>query len=213
MGTRTVIASVTVSLDGCSAGPGGDLTGLVEQAGSPETVAWFEGVFRGASTALMGRTNYEGFYGYWPAMARDPQSSPRGRDLAVWLDEVEKVVFSRTLTQATWSNARIAEREPAEEVTALRAAEGRDILILNSASIIRALLAADLVDEMRLILVPVVVGGGLRIFVERAAAFGVAPRLVGKPARRHARAAVPPPAVTVVSGRRPGRRRCGRSPR
>ena len=166
MGTRTVIASVTVSLDGCSAGPGGDLTGLVEQAGSPETVAWFEGVFRGASTTLMGRTNYEGFYGYWPAMARDPQSSPRGRDLAVWLDEVEKVVFSRTLTEAEWSNARIAERGPAEEVTALKAAEGRDILILNSASIIRALLDADLVDEMRLILVPVVVGGGLRIFVD-----------------------------------------------
>ncbi len=80
---------------GFSAGPGGDLTGLVEQAGSPETMAWFEGVFRGASTALMGRTNYEGFYGYWPAVARDPESSPRGRDLAVWLDEVEKVVFSR----------------------------------------------------------------------------------------------------------------------
>ena len=166
MGTRTVIASVTVSLDGCSAGPGGDLTGLVEQAGSPATVAWFEGVFRGASTTLMGRTNYEGFYGYWPAMARDPQSSPRGRDLAVWLDEVEKVVFSRTLTEAAWSNARIAERGPAEEVAALKAAEGRDILILNSASIIRALLDADLVDEMRLILVPVVVGGGLRIFVD-----------------------------------------------
>jgi len=166
MGTRTVIASVTVSLDGCSAGPGGDLTGLVEHAGSPATVAWFEGVFRGASTTLMGRTNYEGFYGYWPAMARDPASSPRGRDLAVWLDEVEKVVFSRTLTEAAWSNARIAERGPAEEVAALKAAEGRDILILNSASIIRALLDADLVDEMRLILVPVVVGGGLRIFVD-----------------------------------------------
>ena len=166
MGTRTVIASVTVSLDGFSAGPGGDLTGLVEQAGSPETMAWFEGVFRGASTALMGRTNYEGFHGYWPPVARDPESSPRGRDLAIWLDEVEKVVFSRTLTQAEWSNARIADREPADEVAALKAAEGRDILIVNSASIIRALLDADLVDEMRLILVPVVVGGGLRIFAD-----------------------------------------------
>jgi dihydrofolate reductase len=164
MGTRTVIASVTVSLDGCSAGPGGDLTGLVEQAGAPETMAWFAGVYSGANTALMGRTNYEGFYGYWPPVARDPESSPRGRDLALWLDEVEKIVFSRTLTEAEWSNARIADREPADEVAALKAAEGRDIMILNSASIIRALLDADLVDEMRLILVPVVLGGGLRIF-------------------------------------------------
>jgi dihydrofolate reductase len=112
----------------------------------------------------MGRTNYEGFHGYWPPVARDPESSPRGRDLAVWLDEVEKVVFSRTLTEAEWSNARIADREPPDEVAALKAVEGRDILVLNSASIIRALLGADLVDEMRLNLVPLVLGGGLRIF-------------------------------------------------
>jgi dihydrofolate reductase len=138
----------------------------VEQAGSPETMAWFAGVFSGASTALMGRTNYEGFHRYWPAVARDPESSPRGRDLAVWLDEVEKVVFSRTLAQATWSNARIADREPADEVAALKGAEGRDILILNSASIIRALLDAELVDEMRLILVPLLVGDGLRLFAD-----------------------------------------------
>jgi dihydrofolate reductase len=164
MGTRTVIASVSVSLDGCSAGPEGELTGLVESAGAPESMAWFEGVFRGSSTALMGRTNYEGFHGYWPAVARDPEASPRGRDLAVWLDEVEKVVFSSTLTDAEWANARIAAREPADEVAALKAAEGRDILILNSASIIRALLEADLVDELRLRLCPVVMGGGLRIF-------------------------------------------------
>ena len=163
---RTVIASVTISLDGCSAGPGGDLTGMTEQAGSPETMSWFTGVYRNVSTALMGRTNYEGFHGYWPPVARDPGSSPRGRDLAVWLDEVEKVVFSRTVTEATWSNARIAEREPAEEVRALKAAEGTDILIVNSASIIHALLQADLVDELRLNLVPLVWGGGLRIFSE-----------------------------------------------
>ena len=161
---RTVIASVTISLDGCSAGPGDDMTGMTEHAGAPETMSWFTGVYRNVSTALMGRTNYEGFHGYWPPVARDPEASPRGRDLAVWLDEVEKVVFSRTLTEAEWRNARIAEREPAEEVRALKAAGGRDILIVNSASIIHALLAADLVDELRLMMVPLVWGGGLRVF-------------------------------------------------
>jgi len=161
---RTVIASVTISLDGCSAGPGGDLTGMTEHAGAPETMSWFTGVYRNVDTALMGRINYEGFHGYWPPVARDPATSPRGRDLAVWLDEVEKVVFSRTLTEATWSNARVAAREPADEVAALKGAEGRDILVVNSASIIQALLRADLVDEMRLMVVPLVWGGGLRIF-------------------------------------------------
>jgi dihydrofolate reductase len=161
---RTVIASVTISIDGCSAGPDGDMTGMTEHAGAPETMSWFTGVYRNVSTALMGRTNYEGFHGYWPPVARDPEASPRGRDLAIWLDEVEKVVFSRTLTDAEWQNARIAERAPAEEVAALKREEGRDILIVNSASIIHALLRADLVDELRLMMVPLVWGGGLRIF-------------------------------------------------
>ena len=161
---RTVIASVTISVDGCSAGPGGDMTGMTEHAGAPETMSWFTGVYRNVSTALMGRTNYEGFHGYWPPVARDPETSPRGRDLAIWLDEVEKVVFSRTLTEAEWRNARIARREPAEEVAALKREDGRDMMVVNSASIIHALLAADLVDELRLMMVPLVWGGGLRIF-------------------------------------------------
>ncbi len=165
-GGRKVIASVTVSLDGFSAGPGGDLSGLVEHAGSEQTSAWFEGVYRGADTALMGRVNYEGFHGYWPAVARDPESSPRGRDLARWLDDVEKVVFSRTLATAEWQNARLAERELEDEVRALSASPGRDIIVLNSASVIRALLAAHLVDELRLILAPIVMGSGLRLFSE-----------------------------------------------
>jgi dihydrofolate reductase len=166
MGTRTVIASVTVSLDGYSAGPGGDLSGLVDHAAREQTSAWFEGVYRAADTALMGRVNYEGFHGYWPAVARDPQASPRSRDLARWLDEVEKVVFSRTLSAADWQNARIAERGLEDEVRALAAQPGRDIIVLNSASVIRTLLAADLVDELRLILVPLVLGSGLRLFAE-----------------------------------------------
>jgi len=161
---RTVIASVTISVDGCSAGPDGDMTGMTEHAGAPETMSWFTGVYRNVSTALMGRTNYEGFHGYWPPVARDPETSPRGRDLAIWLDEVEKVVFSRTLTEAEWGNARIARREPAEEVAALKREDGRDMMVVNSASIIHALLAADLVDELRLMMVPLVWGGGLRIF-------------------------------------------------
>jgi dihydrofolate reductase len=161
---RTVIASVTISLDGCSAGPHDDMTGMTEHAGAPETMSWFTGVYRNVSTALMGRTNYEGFHGYWPPVARDPETSPRGRDLAIWLDEVEKVVFSHTLTEAEWSNARIARREPAEEVAALKREEGRDIMVVNSASIIHALLRADLVDELRLMVVPLVWGSGLRIF-------------------------------------------------
>jgi dihydrofolate reductase len=162
---RTVIAQANVTMDGMTAGPDGDLSWLIEHAAHPQMSAYAEGIWRGASTAVMGRTNYEGFHGYWPPVAADPEAAPRDRAVASWLDEVEKVVFSRTLEEATWRNARVA-RDVEAEVRALKRAPGRDILVLNSASIIQALLRADLLDELRLNLLPAVAGGGLRLLDE-----------------------------------------------
>jgi dihydrofolate reductase len=162
---RKVAAWVTLSLDGFAAGPGNDMRFLAEHAGHEQMMEHSEGIWRGVSTALMGRTNYEGFVGYWPPVARDPNSRPRDRDLAIWLDNVEKVVFSRTLKEATWQNARVSS-DLEGEVRSLKRSEGRDILVLNSASIIRALLAAELLDELHLFLVPVILGAGLRFFPE-----------------------------------------------
>jgi dihydrofolate reductase len=88
---------------------------------------------------------------------------PRTRDLGSWLDAVEKVVFSRTFETVEWENARIA-RDLEAEVKVLKEAAGRDILVLNSASIIQALLRSDLVDDIRMAIVPAMVGGGLRLF-------------------------------------------------
>lgn len=99
-------------------------------------------------------------------MADDPGAHPRDRAYARWQIDVEKVVFSRTLTEVTAANARLAKRDVAEEVAELKAEEGGDILVLSSASIIRALLAADLLDELHLQVVPVVLGGGLRFWPE-----------------------------------------------
>lgn len=162
---RTVIAQANVTMDGMTAGPEGDLSWLIEHAVTPQMVAYAEGIWRGATTAVMGRTNYEGFQGYWPPVADDPDAAPRDRALATWIDTVEKVVFSRTLEEATWQNSRVA-REVEPEIRALKAAEGGDILVLNSASIIQALLKADLLDELRINVLPAIVGGGLRLLTE-----------------------------------------------
>jgi dihydrofolate reductase len=160
---RTVIAQATVTIDGMTAGPDADLSFLFPHVESEQMSAYSEGTWRGASTAVMGRTNYEGFHGYWPPVAADPDSPPRARALAAWLDTVEKVVFSRTLEAAPWQNSRVA-REVEPEIRALKQAPGQDILVLNSASIIQELLRVDLVDELRLHVVPTLVGGGLRLF-------------------------------------------------
>jgi dihydrofolate reductase len=164
---RRVIAWVNVSLDGYTSGPGGPEHDrwLHEHAAHEQTAAYFEGIWRGADTALMGRTNYEGFFSVWPGITRDPGTDPRTRALGQWLDSVEKVVFSRTLRAAEWQNSRIA-RDLESEVAALKKAPGRDILVVNSASIIQALLRSDLLDDIRVAVVPTLLGGGLRLFPE-----------------------------------------------
>jgi len=164
---RRVVAWVTISMDGYTSGPGGPEhdTWLYEHVRREPSAAHFEGTWRGASTVVLGRTNYEGFYSVWPAITADPDTDSRTRDLGLFLNSVEKVVVSRTLQEAGWENSRIA-RDLESEIEALRDAPGRDILVINSASVIQALLRAGLIDDLRFAVVPVLLGGGLRLFAE-----------------------------------------------
>lgn len=165
--TRTLIGNVVISLDGFTAGPDPyDMSWLGAHAVDERGRAHFAGTYHGATTALLGRRNYEGFTGYWPALADDPTAHPRDRAYARWQLDVEKVVFSRTLSEVQGPNTRLAKRELADEVAELKAAEGGDIIVLSSASIIHGLLEADLVDELHLLLAPVVLGSGLRFWPE-----------------------------------------------
>lgn len=164
---RRVVAWVTISMDGYTSGPGGPAQDawLYEHVQRASSAAHFEGIWRGASTVVVGRTNYEGFYSVWPGITADPGTDPRTRDLGIFLNTVEKVVVSRTLREAGWENSRIA-RDLESEVQALRKRPGRDILVINSASIIQALLRAGLIDDLRFVMVPVLLGGGLRLLGE-----------------------------------------------
>lgn len=163
---RRVIAFVHVSMDGFTASADGGVEWLVEHAINDQMVSSFEGIWRGADTVLLGRNNYQGFHGFWPPVADDRAAPARDRDFASWLDAVEKVVFSRTLREATWRNARVAGGDLESEVGALRKAPGRDILVLNSATLIQSLLRHHLIDELRVNVLPAVLGGGLRLFPE-----------------------------------------------
>lgn len=102
---RTVSATITLSLDGFAAGPGGDMSWLLETALHEQCASGFAGWYRGVDTVLLGRTNDEGFHGFWPAVADDPAddpaADPRSRAFSRWFDAVEKVVVSRTLDEAT----------------------------------------------------------------------------------------------------------------
>jgi len=161
---RKVVLWVGMSLDGFTSGPNENLDWLVPLATTPEPQAFFRKLRQRIDTILVGRVNYEGFHGYWPAVQNDPKASADDRDISRWLDEVPKIVFSRTLREVTWKNARLAKGAPQEEIGALKAKPGKDILIQNSTRLTQSLLALDLVDELNIMVAPVVLGSGRALF-------------------------------------------------
>lgn len=164
---RRIVAQCAVSIDGYSSGPEGPAhdAWLHQHAMNASTSEYFEGIWRGCSSALVGRNNYEGFHAVWPGITRDPASGPRTRALGQWLEEVDKAVVSTTLTEATWTNSRVF-KDPRTAVETLRSEPGTNVLVLNSASVIQSLIRENLLDDLRLSVVPVMLGGGLRLLPE-----------------------------------------------
>jgi dihydrofolate reductase len=153
-----------MSLDGFTSAANEQLDWLVPHATRPESTPIFRRLRERCDTVLVGRVNYEGYLAYWPKVKNDPKASPNDIDISRWLDDIPKIVFSHTLREVTWNNARLARGTAADEVAALKRAPGRDIIIQNSTRLAQSLLAADLVDELQIIVAPVVLGSGRALF-------------------------------------------------
>jgi dihydrofolate reductase len=111
-----------------------------------------------ADAFVTGRVTFEQFRGYWPDQADDPTG------ISAYLNRVHKYVFSATLTEPGWEPATVLSGPLREEITALKSAPGRDIVVTGSITLVHALIAAGLVDEYRLFVYPVVAGQGARLF-------------------------------------------------
>ena len=110
---------------------------------------------REVGTLLFGRATYEGMASYWTT-ATGP--------IADFMNEVPKVVFSRTLDAATWKNARLVRRDAADEVAELKRGEGKDLFVFGSAKLCDSLMRRGLFDEVRICVAPVVLGTGVPLF-------------------------------------------------
>jgi len=165
---RTVIGHIPLSLDGRVSGPGGehDMGWTVRHALTGEARAQLLRVTSPATTVLLDGQAYRGFGGFWPAVAGDEDADPRDRLFARWLNEAEKIVVSRTVTEPGWRNTRVTADDPAEVVRRLRKEEGGDIVVLASPGIIRRLLEAGELDRLSITLCPELIGAGARLFGE-----------------------------------------------
>jgi dihydrofolate reductase len=106
-------------------------------------------------TLLFGRRTYEGMAGHW--------TTATGA-VADMMNSVEKAVATRRLDEATWNNTRLLKGDAVEAVRRLKAEDGKDIYVFGSADLLASLLAAGLVDEYRVCVAPVVLGGGNPLF-------------------------------------------------
>lgn len=165
---RSVIVSEFMSLDGVVQAPGSpneDTSGGFEYGG------WHLGYFDAISQKwvvenlaraggfLLGRYTYEVLAAYWPNAGEEEQA------LAVPLNTRPKYVASTTLIDPlAWQNARVLQGDVAEAVGALKQEDGGDLQVIGSTKLVQTLFEHDLVDELRLMIDPLVLGGGKRIF-------------------------------------------------
>lgn len=165
-GHRRVVANIALSLDGRTSGPGGDhdMSWMVPHALSDQARDHMAALLPEATTALLGRKNFEGFGGFWPAVADAPDADPRDRAFSAWLNASDKVVLTSTLSETGWANTRFVDAAATEVTDELRRQPGGDILVLASGSVIKDLLAADQVDRLSITLCPEISGGGGRLF-------------------------------------------------
>lgn len=163
---RRVVTNTALSLDGHYAAPDNplDMSWVMPYAVTDVARDHLTSLWEPATTALLGRVNAEGFLGFWPTVIGAEGVDPRDEGFAKWLVGADKVVLSSTLGEAPWERTTVVGKPTAEVVADLKATEGGDILVLSSASVIKALLAADQVDRLALTVFPLFLGGGPRLF-------------------------------------------------
>ena len=155
---RTVVASEFVSLDGVMQSPEKwHLPYFDEQMGQE-----IEAAMAQTDAMLMGRVNYQEWAEFWPQ--QDPEENPA----ALHMNAVRKYVVTTTLKEPLeWNNSKLIRGENVvEEIAGLKRQSGGEISISGSAILVRSLLGDDLLDELRLMVHPVVVGSGKRLFEE-----------------------------------------------
>lgn len=118
--------------------------------------------------AMYGRATYLGMYGFWSTMLDRPDGTPTQRAHAQWVNNADKVVFSTTLGSADWANSRLISSKVVEEVATLKALPGGTIAIYASPKLVHGFVELGLIDEFRILVHPVTLGGGTPLFHGKA---------------------------------------------
>ncbi len=158
---RKVVVSMFVSLDGVMEDPGG---AEKSEHGGWTMPYWNEEIAKfkydelfASGALLLGRVTYQGFAAAWPSRTDEAGFADR-------MNNLPKFVVSKTLERVGWNNSTLIKGNIAEEVARLKQQPGQDILIAGSGTLVRTLMQHDLIDQYQLLVYPVVLGSGKRLF-------------------------------------------------
>ena len=155
---RKLVVFNSTSLDGFIADANGDMSWAHKQ--DEEWNSFVAGNARGDGVLVLGRSTYDMMAGYWPT----PMAAQSSPVVAKRMNELQKIVFSRTMLEASWQNTTLVKGELAREMKRLKEQPGAGLVILGSASIVAQLSDARLIDEYQVAMNPVVLGSGKSMF-------------------------------------------------
>ena len=152
---RKLIAAINMTLDGFC-----DHAAMIAD---DEIHQHYNEILSHADTLLYGRITYQLMKSYWPSVVKNPTGNKPIDEFAVLIDNISKIVFSRTLKNADWQNTQLKKEVIKEDVLELKRQAGKNILV-GSPSLIVTLTQLELIDEYQLCVQPIVLGSGLPLF-------------------------------------------------
>jgi dihydrofolate reductase len=154
---RKVILSNLVSVDGFFAGPNGELDWFIVDEKFND---YANDLLSKVDALLFGRLTYQLMADYWPS----PSATRDDPLIADKMNNLPKIVFSKTLHKVEWNNSRLVKENVADEISTMKQQPGKDMVIFGSGSIVSSFIQLGLIDEYRIIVIPVVLGKGKPLF-------------------------------------------------
>lgn len=160
---RKVVLFMHVSLDGFVSGPNGELNWISYDQDLMDAA---DEIVKTVGSPVYGRVTYQMMESYWPTVLSNPESTQHDIDHANWIEDIDKIVISKSLSEVQWNRTTLINENIAEEIRKLKQQPGKDLVIFGSPSIAHTFMNLDLIDEYRLTVSPIVLGSGTRLFQE-----------------------------------------------
>ena len=158
---RRIVLLLHTSLDGFAAGPSGEMDWIKVD---DEMFDFVGQLTANADAALYGRITWQMMDQYWPNAANQPNPTRHDIEHSTWYNEVEKFVLSGTLQSSTAKKITVIGNDFADAIRKIKNKPGKDILLIGSPTVVRELMANNLIDDYWLFLNPVILGKGIPVF-------------------------------------------------